>query len=243
MKNPTILKDELGLLRADRSAVITELRNLSEQLKEAKMELAKQEAAREVVKREIQKEAARLEQTRSRAVFFKQELESNRDESRSVAKKLESLKVQVSLETKDHLGRIKELRDKEEELHRNIDGAKRLFDANSIELTGKIQRRESELASIVKQRDAANIALEEAKKELKSTITEDKKLLKERLKREDKVRAREKNVKAKEEALSKQEEDLSTLASDMTILYGRLKELYAEVKPDIDLDKLITAQP
>ena len=68
---------------------------------------------------------------------------------------------------------------------------------------------------------------------------EEKKMTKDRLKREDKLRVREKTCDSKEVSLLKREEDLITMSKDMTIVYGRLKEIYSQIHPDVDLDKLI----
>lgn len=69
---------------------------------------------------------------------------------------------------------------------------------------------------------------------------EDKKIIKDRLKHEDKIRIRERLADAKQSSLEAKEKDLIKMSTDMQIIYSRLKIIYAEVKPDVNLDELIT---
>lgn len=239
MKNPTILKDELGLLRADRSAVITELRKASESLKTIKKELVEEEAQLEVVLRNKTDESARLKEIQSRAFLLQEEVKNKTNEVKSLDAVRETARLRNSHEVKLHLGRIKELRDKEDEIKARVAELIETFDRNVNILNNNLSEKKAEYRDLDSKITQMDKALKEKTKELEEHIKESEKLTKARLKREDKIRVREKQLGAKEEALSKKEEDLLTMAKDITIVYGRLKELYAKVDPDVDLDRLI----
>lgn len=135
---------------------------------------------------------------------------------------------------------MKELEEKVAELLLSIDNLKITFDKNSEVLNSSLSIIEK------KVRDAnANYSVKE--KELNSVTKivddlreEEKRILKDRLKKEDKIRIREKMADMREKGLDKREEDIFTMSGDLKIIYGRMKELYAVVDPNIDLDKLIT---
>lgn len=239
MKNSTILKDELGLLRADMSAVLKELNEVGDELKckyievsEAKNELAE-------MRNTILEEAARLEDLRGRAVLVKGELIQYTQDLRNIKNTWETTRVKNSQEQKLHLGRIKELDNKYVKLQDAISHLKDTFDNN----LNVYKQHESSKVDRLKALDLEILNKEKLSKEIESKFKkdqeEDKKLTKDRLKREDKIRAREDYLVAKEDSIHKKEEDLLNLSLDLTIVYGRLKELYAKVDPTVDLDRLV----
>lgn len=239
MKNPTILKDELSLLRADKSAVLIELRKGGIELRDVRNEISKEEAKLDEVKKEILDETARLEDTRGRAVSVKGELGVSTQELKNINNSLDIAKTKNAQETRLHLGRIKDLKEEESSILVEVSRLKSIFDANSKVYNERQSERESKLRSL-------DTSILESEKELKQITSrnikfkeEEKKLTKERLKREDKLRAREKYQDARELSMEKREEDLITMSKDMTIVYGRIKELYSQTHPDVDLDKLI----
>ena len=239
MKNSAILKGELSLLNADRSAALRELREVSNKIVDAQALLADEEDALKGIREIISEETARLEVIQGRVVFVGKELIASTQELKNINNSIETARVKYSQETKLHLGRIKELKEAEEQLLTNISEAKRIYDSNVNTYT----RHESEKAKKLKELDESILSkenhLKKLEKETERKEAEDKKMTKDRLKREDKVRAREKLVDARELGLDKREEDMLTMSQDMGIMYGRLKELYAKVAPDVDLDKLI----
>jgi len=239
MKNPTILKDELGLLRADRSAVITELRNAVKSLNETKEDISRNEAELEEVLRKQKNESARLEELRGRAVLLKKSINEQNIEVKSLNASLENLRVKNSQEAKLHLGRIKELKDKETELRKSIGSLKEGYEKNANAYNKNISESKFILRKLNTEVEEKSKELKDKTKEMDMLKSEEAKLTKDRLKREDKIRAREKALENKEFSLSKKEEDLTTLGKDMMVIYGRMKELYAKVDPNVDLDKLI----
>jgi len=239
MKNPTILKDELSLLRADKSAVITELRNKSKEIKEISNEITKLEIKRTEVKDEILDETARLDDIRSRAVSVKAELVRDTQDLKNVQNTLDISKQKNSQEVKNHLGRIKELEEEEKDILVEIARLKSLFDKNSRVYNEHESERGAKIRSLDSQIKTKTDELNAVTVQLAKAEAEDKKMTKDRLKREDKIRQREKALEGKELSIMKWEEDLITMSKDMSIVYGRLKELYAKVQPDVDLDRLI----
>lgn len=239
MKNPTILKDELGLLKADRSAVLRELRQVSDDLKGLYLKRSDTEDELAELRITILEETARLDDIRGRAVLVKKELEQCTQDLRNNRVTWETTRVKNAQEQKLHLGRIKEYKNKEEELKGSISGLKDNYDNNLKVYRQSEQERANKLRAINLDIDKAEKKLSDIEKKLLKDIEEDKKITKERLKREDKLRAREKALEAREKSNSKKEEDMITMAADMTIVYGRLKELYAKEYPEVDLDKLI----
>lgn len=239
MKNPTILKDELSFLRADKSAVITELNIKGKELKVIQEDIISEESKLADVKAEREEETARLEDIRGRAVSVKAQLVKDKQDLKNTENSLEISKQKNSQETKIHLGRIKELEEEEKEVLGEISRLKSLFDNNSrvfntheSERLAKIRAIDTEIATKTKELALVTTSLQKREEE-------EKKLTKDRLKREDKLRTRERHADAKEFALGKREEDLITMSKDMMIVYGRLKEIYSKTNPDIDLDKLI----
>ena len=130
MKNPTILKDELSLLRADKSAVVTELRKYSKALKDELIEISKLESKREVVKRDILEDTARLDDIRNRAVVVRDELAVSKQDLKNINNANDLAQVKNSQETKLHLGRIKELEVKEEDTVKETSRLKSVYDTN-----------------------------------------------------------------------------------------------------------------
>jgi hypothetical protein len=239
MKNPTILKDELSLLRADKSSVLTELRNSSKQLKEIMEEVGKQEVKRERVREDILEEMARLDEIKSRAIFVKDGLAKMSQDHKNAQLSYDRLLLKSSQENKLQLGRIKELKEQEELIIGEIGRLKGLFDKNSAIYNSHESERLTKMRDLNNSIAKKEKELKELTSSLEDKLKEDKKITKERLKREDKIRIREKNSEAKEFVLAKREEDLITMSKDMTIVYGRLKELYSKIQPELDLDKII----
>ena len=239
MKNPTILKDELSLLRADKSAVITELRLKSKEIKEVSQEISRLESKREDVKSEILEETARLDDIRGRAVSVKGELVTDTQELKNIQNALDISKQKNSQEVKLHLGRIKELEEEEKSTVQEISRLKSLFDKNSRVYNEHESDRAATIRSLDIEIKTKTTELAEVLTQLVKAEAEDKKMTKDRLKREDKIRSREKNLDGRELSMNKWEEDLITMSKDMSIVYGRLKELYAKAYPDVDLEKLI----
>lgn len=239
MKNPTILKDELSLLRADKSAVITELRNKGTELKVIQEDIFTEETKLADVRTETLEETARLDELRGRAVSVKGELATASQDLKNTQNSLDISKQKNSQEIKNHLGRIKELDEEEKEVLAEISRLKNLFDNNSRVFNSHESERRSKLRDIEAEITNKTKELEKVEARLAKKEEEEKKLTKDRLKREDKLRARERHCEGKEFALGKREEDLITMSKDMMIVYGRLKEIYSKTNPDIDLDKLI----
>ena len=240
MKNPTILKDELRILNADKSAVVTELRRSSDELKTIREDIINAEAELKGVEDNILDETARLKDIQERAVSVKKDVSVATQELKNILNAIDVAKVKNSQETKLHLGRIKSLKDSEGEVLTSISELKRTYDENANEYTLNESERREKLRSLdseiqVKEKKYLALSSELQKKE-----EEDKKMTKDRLKREDKVRDREKLVAQRETNAEKREEDITRAVQDIHIVYGRLKELYAKEYPNVDLDRLIT---
>lgn len=239
MKNPVILKDELGLLRADRSAVLMELRKVGDELKDIYILKSATLSELSDVRNTIKEETARLDDLRGRAVFVKSELADYTQDLKNIKNSWETARVKNSQEIKLHLGRIKDLKDEEANVMDMVSQLKRTYDNNSsVYLQHEIERniKLRALDTDIKDKEVHSTKLSS---KLEKDLIEDKKITKERLKREDKLRARERLVNAKDSALEKREEDLLTMSRDIGIVYSRLKELYSKVDPSVDLDKLI----
>ena len=239
-KNQTILKDELVLFNSDRSAVITELRKLRKEHDTAISELVSAQQEEADVKENTKSESARLGELRSRVVFVSDELVKLEAELVDTRKTDDNLRIKRGQESKLHLGRIKNLSDKEEKLLEKIAALKSVYDRNASVFTDSLADVKKNYRKADKEYIAKKKELEALDKQLTKSIEAEKKITKDRLKREDKLRVREKLVSLKEEGLTKREEDIVNMGSDMTIVYSRLKELYFAVDPDTDLDKLIT---
>lgn len=239
MKNPIVLKDELRILNADRSAVLTELRNRGQQLKDTQMEIEEAEQRLAEVETETREKRARLDEIVSRASFVSDEIAKKKQELSSTSLRLETESVKNSHQRKLHLGRIKELEEKEHELLRNADELKKVYDSNSTLFISTISELKKKLRDMTIELDEKVTEHKKVTKEVDALKEEDKKITKERLKREDKVRSRERAVELRELGLSKREEDLATMSNDLLIIYHRLKEAYATYDPDLDIDRLI----
>lgn len=239
MKNPTILRDELSLLNSDKSAVITELRKNSKELKEIQTEILKSEDNLRGVRDTIIKETARLDDIRNRAVLVKGEFNTTSQDLRNGQASYETFRVKKSQEERLHLGRIKELSEKESAILEELAKLKALFDKNSDTYAQYLSDKLSELRNLDTEIKTKTSLHSKLTKELERMNEEDKKITKERLKREDKIRERERVLDMNEKVITKREEDLITMSNDILIVYGRLKELYATVNPDVNLDKLI----
>lgn len=240
MKNSTILKDELSLLKVDRSAVLTELKNKTQELKDIHSEVTKEENLLEEVRREKLKESVRLGEMRGRANSYKEEIVQLAQDAKNNRVSYDAAAVRNAQEQKLHLGRIKELKNAEKgcldrisELKTSYDKSSDLYASHLSDKSAHLRELGIEIQSKIKELDGLT-------KEAVRIEESEKKATKDRLKREDKLRIREKNLEGKELSLRKKEDDLITMSKDMSIMYNRLKELYAKDKPGVDLDKLIT---
>lgn len=240
MKNSTILKDELSLLNADRSAVLTELRNSGDKLKSLQDEILKTENELAEVRGEVKLEMARLDDIRGRAIFFGQEWSEIAQKLKTDRVAYEAVRVKISQEEKNHLGRIKDWQEKEKVMQERIANLKVLYDNNMNVINHSVTEGKERVKELNKEIDEKVKALKELKKEVDAAETREKVLTKERLKREDKLRQREKMVDGRELSLKKYEEDLMAMARDLTVVYGRMKTAYLQIDPTVDLDKLIT---
>lgn len=239
MKNSTILKDELSIFKADKSAVVAELRKASEELKVVKedVEIAKQELTD--VHLEIKEDLFKRDSLRAEANKIGKELEDYTQGVKNMRSSFETLRVKNAQENKLHLGRIKELGRKEEELTERISLLKKTFDNNHSTFAETIKEQEREIRNNKTLIKETETNLKFVTKALDEAAAEEKKQTKERLKKEDKIRAREKALEIRESVAEKKEHDLETMAKDILIVYGRLKAYYSKVDPDVDLDKLI----
>lgn len=239
MKNSTILKDELSIFKADKSAVLAELRLVVEQLKDAKIELSALEREKADVELEIKEDLFRRDKLREQVKAAAKELEESTQGVKNMRSSFETLKLKNTQEEKLHLGRIKDLNRKKEEIEEKAEAVKQSFDKNHSVYSETLREQERVIRENKNEIKEAEAALKFVTSNLDKATSEEKKLLKERLKREDKIRAREKALEIKESVNEKKEQDLETMAKDILIVYGRLKELYAKVDPTVDLDKII----
>ncbi len=239
MKNSTILKDELNILTADRSAVITELRRVSQELKEKHILSSEAETHLRSIEDRILNESARLDEVSKKTILTKSELTNLLIELKHLQNNYEVSRVKNAQEVKLHLGRIKEVKEKEQEVIKELDELRRLYDKNSEIFAVHVSEYQTKLRLVEKDLKEKEIQKVKVSAEVEKLLAEEKKLIKERLRREDNIRKREYAVEAKEVSSQKKEEDLITMSKDIVIVYGRLKELYAKVDPTIDLDKLI----
>ena len=239
MKNPTILKDELSVLKLDKSAVVTEILRVTKELELVNDQLLEEETHLKGVRDNILQETARLDDIRGRAVVVKGELETCKQDLRNSIASYEVSKVKNAQEYKLHLGRIKELEENEADALKRISELKALYDKNSDAYAQNMSENKSKMRAANLELEATTTQLNKTKKELAASLEEDKKLTKSRLKREDKIRAREKLLDTRERVQEKREEDIITASKDIIIVYSRLKELYAKIDPSVDLDKLI----
>lgn len=240
MKNSTILKDELSLLNNDRSAVLKELRESSNVLKNIKSEIVIVESHLADLRGDIHIETARLDDVRGRAFSFQKEAASAEQEYKNQLKSYEQIRVKTSQLEKIHLGRIEDLKKKEDDIVSRIEDLKKIFDKNLDAINAGITERKKILKDTEDSINSTIKILDAKTKELQRKEEDEKKITKDRLKREDKLRIREKLVEARDLSLDKKEEDIESMAKDMSIIYGRLKELYFAIDPTVDLDKLIT---
>jgi len=236
MKNTTILKDELGLLKADKSAVINELRTLGDELRAIHNKIESAEKVLADIHNETLLETARRDDVHGRAVLLSTQLSKLKQELNTLTIKTEAARNRNAQDEKLHLGRIKELVEEEAGLESSISSLKKTYDKNMAALNNNLSEASAEFRAVKEQLGYVEEQRNTASIELAKIIGEEKKVIKERLKREDKVRAREKSLEMRERGLRKREEDIQTMASDLTILYYRFKEAY----PDIDIDRLIT---
>jgi DNA repair exonuclease SbcCD ATPase subunit len=239
MKNSTILRDELSIFKADKSAVVAELRLAGQELKKIKTEIDQEEIRWADVQQQIKDDLFRRDNLRAQAKQAKDEFEEYSNGAKNMRSSYETLSVKNAQAEKLHLGRIKDLKRKEEEVIESISRLKENFDKNNFRFSETLKLQEKEIRDnkkIIKETES-NIKF--VTKVLDEVQSEEKKLTKERLKREDKIRAREKAIEIRESVVEKKEDDLETMANDILLVYGRLKEYYSKVDPTVELDKLI----
>lgn len=239
MKNSIILKDELSILKEGRSAVLTELALKTKELKDTISLITKAEKQLADVIKDKQEEMARLDDIRGRANSFSREIGQLAQEAKSNRVSWEAASVRNAQEVKLHLGRIKELKNAEQECLDKISELKRNYDKNSDLYIAHLSEKKSYLRELDKEIEEKIAKLKLLSKDILTIEESEKKATKERLKKEDKIRDREKNLAGKELSLEKREEDMNRMSKDMMIIYGRLKEIYSKEKPEVDLDKLI----
>ena len=240
MKNSTILKDELGLLKTDMSAVLKELNKVGDDLKD--LYIIKDKTLNELaeVRDTILEETARLDDLRGRAVFVNKKLIQYTQDLRNMKNSWETARVRNAQEIKLHLGRTSDIEKKRQKTEDSIEHLKDIYDKNLYIYKQNEEEKKKRLQEIEKDIIATEKNLKDVQAKLYKDIEEDKRITKDRLKREDKIRNREAYLIAKEESMKKKEEDLVNLSVDLAIVYGRLKELYAKVDPMVDLDRLVT---
>jgi len=240
MKNSIILKDELSILKEGRSAVLTELANKTKELKEVISLISKEEKRLADIREDKQEEMARLDDIRGRANSFNREIGQLAQEAKNNRVSWEAASVRNAQDIKLHLGRIKELKEVEQEAIDRVDELKRRYDHSSDLYAGHLSEKNNHLRELDKKIQELSDRAKELEQEIVISEEAEKKATKERLKREDKLRIREKNIEGKELSLDRREEDMNRMSRDMMIMYARLKELYSKIDPKVDLDKLVT---
>lgn len=239
MKNTTIVRDELGILNAGKSAILVELGKARTELHDIQRQIIESQSHLNEVQQETKEEMARLDDLRDRAFSVKTDMANVSQEYKTIYKSYETVKVKNAQAERQHSLKIKDLVDKKEELEKKIDDLKSLFDLNSKAYTVKLSEIQREIKKIEADRDLTKKALETFLCDLAIAKEEDRKITKERLKREDKLRTREKLAELREKSLNKKEEDIMSASRDIVIVYNRLKELYHEIDPTIDLERLV----
>lgn len=235
----TKLRDELRFLKDDKSAVLSELNTASQELKDVNEKILEAKSEWKEIRDDIKQESTRLDDIQERVVAVKKSLTENKQGYRNITGLYEATKYKNSQEQKEHLGKIKELQEKKNKLHREISETKLTFDTNYEILSVAIREKQEELKRLEKNIDTEGKRLQAIRKDIDTNIKEEKKLVKERLKFEDKLKKRENKAELYEKSLKLKEQDLENMGRDMRIIYSRLKELYKDVDPKIDLDKLV----
>jgi chromosome segregation ATPase len=239
MKNEKVLKDELNILKSDRSAILTEVRFAGEELKRVNAELSSAEQRLLDVEELIQKRDEVLSEMKKEEKILKDSLSRIKQDINTAELKYEVVMTRASHREKQHLGRIKELKDAQLREENRLEELKNAYDKNSNVLNSSISERKAEERKLNTNVSVLKKEVEEAKAFLKKTNEEVKKATKDRLKKEDKLRARERLVEREEKALAKKQEDFSIMASDVVVVYYRLKELYTKIDPSINFEKLV----
>lgn len=239
MKNPNILKDELNILKSDRSSILTEVRAAGDELKELYKQIGEAEGVLLELRTDRGKEEAKISEQQSEEQRLKKSLSSLKQDLNTVEAKLETAMIRAAQQEKQHLGRIKELKDEQEFHIRRVEELKENYDKNSNVINSSISERRAEERSLNARVVELKREVREAEEFIKKTREEEKKATKERLKKEDKIRSRERALEREEHALAKKQEDFSVMASDVVVVYYRLKELYAKVDPSVDFEKLV----
>lgn len=221
------------------SVVLTELNSKTKELKEIHGMISDARKELADVNQEKAEESARMNEARSRADAFEKDSIGLEQDVKNKTRQQESVSFKNTQQEKNHLGRINELKLKEDKAMEKLADLKKIYDTNVNlfnenirELKTSLRQLKTEEVTLSKELEAEEIRLEKLREE-------DKKIIKDRLKHEDKIRIREKLADAKDESLKAKEKDLVAMSTDMQIIYSRLKTLYAEVKPDVNLDRLI----
>lgn len=239
-KNPTILKDELSILKADKSAVLIEIENRGQELKEVNQEIEKAEKKLSDIQNETKLGTARRDDINARAILLSKKEARLTEKVKELKKKAEVERIKYSQETKLHLGRIRDIKTETEVLEERLSELKGTYDRNVLSMNQNLSDLNTKYRELGSQYTEKHKELQKVEKDLELLRNEDKRLTKERLKREDKIRNREKALERSEQALKKREEDVTAMANDLMVVYFRLKELYAKVDPNVDLEKIIT---
>lgn len=239
MKNTTTVSDELGILNAGKSAILVELGKARTELHDIQRQILEERSHLNEIQQEKEEEMARLDDIRDRAFSVKTELANVTNDYKSIYKSYETVKVKNSQVERQHSIKIKDLEEKRIDLEKRIDDLKSLFDLNSKAYNVKLIELQNEIRKAETEKVKAKAGLDSFLHKLSVAQEEEKKITKERLRREDKIRQRERLAELKEQSLNKKEEDIMSASRDIIIVYNRLKELYHEVDPTIDLDKLV----
>lgn len=239
MKDSAILKGELSIFTQDRSAVIQELRQTTKELKKLKAEVLQEESKRDTLARKNKEEQEELRNLKDEKESVRKELVTLSQDFRNLNAAIEAAQVKQSQQIKLHLGRIKELKEEEAEVTKELAKLRKLYDEHSDVYGRNLSDMSAKVRVLDEEIKNKFIYLTELNNEIIFSEAEEKKLTKERLKREDKLRVRERKASIQEKILEKKEEDMRVMANDMSIVYDRLKELYAKHFPDINLDKIV----
>tara|TARA_R100001086_G_C11848217_1_gene261036 strand:- start:23965 stop:24693 length:729 start_codon:yes stop_codon:yes gene_type:complete len=237
--DPKVLKDEMRIFKADRSAILTEIRTHSETLKKLNNEIDEEESKLLDVKEQHAKFVTQIHEMESDKKELSKQLSQLKQDLNTYEAKVEVAQIKYIQEERKHLGRIKELKDEEDSVLQKIDDLKGTYDKNSNVINTSISEKKSQERELNKAVTDLRKEHEQKLKDIAKFKEEEQKATKERLKKEDKIRARERAVQRNEKTLSKREEDVSAYVSDVTVVYFRLKELYAEIDPSVDFEKLI----
>lgn len=234
------LKDELSILKGDKSQIVMELRNLSNELKELNASIAKAKDELIDVTSEKSNETARLSDIQNRAFLLSEEMTNLSQRIKTLRKEEDDITIKKVQQERQHLRRLANVENIISDRKDEAEEVRKIFENNHNQFEIKRKELDKEIKDLLKTKQLLEKQLEKQEIKYKELVVKESVLTKERLKKESKIRNREKLLEKNEEAVKIHEDTLIAMQEDMMIVYGRLKELYAEVKPGVDLDKLIT---